>query len=448
MSQLKFSVKLFDTTSVAADGSTIPRRSCEAYLSSDDYVKVINDRLGIGGESHKDRKLKQDLRGLVGMDDQVLINNNALHYYTKLYFKPGDNFLYADAVTFDPDLFAGERKDKIVNEIGMLSSGVKLPVSVVIQALWSKRNVAEKIVRIKGFDFTLNPSFKGAGDVEVYSPENLDDISFSDAEIKQFSEGVEGDFNIQTKIFSCTGEVIVLDNQNTLNYDKVFSDGKGSVDYFDIVRVYGIHSPQVKVISKEEGKKIEKRKLEEAANNKLLKSRHKNDDVPETSKKVFSEDSSIEDTNTYSTVSSISDRLVISEQPRLTKMSRLINGYKSLVESREYNSNQLLKLKLLFIQDLNLLIKEVLPEIKKGRTFNSLYALSRFGDEVKSTSDTLSDTYRKMLISESVMKFVPKTLYGVWLSDIQDFYRAILEYVFGESLKEFQMNLIDYKIEK
>ena len=129
-------------------------------------------------------------------------------------------------------------------------------------------------------------------------------------------------------------------------------------------------------------------------------------------------------------------------------MSRLINGYKSLVESREYNSNQLLKLKLLFIQDLNLLIKEVLPEIKKGRTFNSLYALSRFGDEVKSTSDTLSDTYRKMLISESVMKFVPKTLYGVWLSDIQDFYRAILEYVFGESLKEFQMNLIDYKIEK
>ena len=103
MSQLKFSVKLFDTTSVAADGSTIPRRSCEAYLSSEDYVKVINDRLGIGGESHKDRKLKQDLRGLVGMDDQVLINNNALHYYTKLYFKPGDNFLYADAVTFDPE---------------------------------------------------------------------------------------------------------------------------------------------------------------------------------------------------------------------------------------------------------------------------------------------------------------------------------------------------------
>lgn len=448
MSQLKFSVKLFDTTSVAADGSTIPRRSCEAYLSSDDYVKVINDRLGIGGESHKDRKLKQDLRGLVGMDDQVLINNNALHYYTKLYFKPGDNFLYADAVTFDPDLFAGERKDKIVNEIGMLSSGVKLPVSVVIQALWSKRNVAEKIVRIKGFDFTLNPSFKGAGDVEVYSPENLDDSSFSDAEIKQFSEGVEGDFNIQTKIFSCTGEVIVLDDQNTLNYDRVFSDGSGSVDYFDVVRVYGINSPQVKIISKEEGKRIEKSKLEEAANNKLLKSRHKSDDVPDTSKKVFSEDSSIEDTNTYSTVSSISDRLVISEQPRLTKMSRLISGYKSIVESREYNSNQLLKLKLLFIQDLNLLIKEVLPEIKKGRTFNSLYALSRFGDEVKSTSDTLSDTYRKMLISESVMKFVPKTLYGVWLSDIQDFYRAILEYVFGESLKEFQMNLIDYKIEK
>ena len=493
MSQLKFSVKLFDTTSVAADGSTIPRRSCEAYLSSDDYTRVINDRLGIGGESHKDRKLKQDLRGLVGMDDQVLINNNALHYYTKLYFKPGDNFLYADAITFDPDLFAGERKDKIVNEIGMLSSGVKLPVSVVIQALWSKRNVAEKIVRIKGFDFTLNPSFKGAGDVEVYSPENVEDSSFSDDQIKQFSEGIEGDFEIQTKIFSCTGEVTVLEDINTLNYDKVFSDGNSSVDYFDIVRVYGIHSPQAKIISNKEGKRIEKEEIKNALDDKILGingSTSNSEFIFEKVKDImddengplissmnkggrmpahFLENSICEsdvdrdkslngainsyigykiDDNSYSTVSSITDRLVISEQPRFTRMSRLINGYKSMASSREFSSNQLLRMKLLFIQDLNLLIKEVLPEIKKGRAFNSLYALSRFGDDIKSTSDTLSDTYRKMLISESVMKFVPKTLYGVWLSDIQDFYRSMLEYVFGESLKEFQMNLIDYKIEK
>ena len=497
--QLEFSVKLFDTTSFAADGSNIPRRSCEEYLKSDDYRTVIENKLGIGGESHKDRRLKPELKGLVGMDDQVLIHNNALHYYTKLYFKPFDEFLYADATTFDPDLFAGERKDRIINEIGMLSSGVRLPVSVVIQAMWSKRGTAERIVRIKGFDFTLNPSFKGAGDVELYS-EVAEDLKPTDDQIKQFSDynsQYGGDLEFQTKIFSCTGEVISFDQSNNVvsrEYSRK-SSIPDVIDLYSAVKIYGIGSKEVKIISAEEGQRIEKEDLERKLKDRVADedssdgnivldihdrlNEHSDEDdsndvrglisggdnqrpisdiidsVPDnepTKKEIVDReiDQSIgddrEDVGYFSESTSIGDRLITADQPRYSKIVRLINGYKTLIRSRELRDSQLLRLKLLFIQDLNLLIKDVLPEVKKGRSFNTIYFLSRFGDDVKNTSEDLSTTYRKVLVAESVMGFIPKTLYGVWLVDMQKFYKEMLQYVFGESLKEFQMNLIDYKV--
>lgn len=495
MRQLEFSVKLFDTTSFAADGSNIPRRSCEEYLKSDDYRNVIENKLGIGGESHKDRRLKPELKGLVGMDDQVLIHDNALHYYTKLYFKPFDDFLYADAITFDPDLFAGNRRDNIINEIGILSSGVRLPVSVVIQAMWSKRGTAERIVRIKGFDFTLNPSFKGAGDVELYSTV-VEDLKPTEDQIKQFSDisHNSGDgLQFQTKIFSCTGEVITFDESNEL-IDRSFSSDV--IDLYTAVKTYGIGSKEVKIISAEEGQEIEKRDLERKLKEKalsgdedsdgnivldlhnrlndhsdeddsndvrsILNRGDKNRSIPDIISSVPNSEPNKgdmidreinqslgdkrEDVEYFSEATSIGDRLITAEQPRYSKIVRLIKGYQTVVKSRDLNENQLLRLKLMFIQDLNLLIKDVLPEIRKGRTLNSMYFLSRFGDDVKNTSEDLSITYKKVLVAESIMGFVPKTLYGIWLVDIQKFYKSMLEYVFGESLKEFQMNLIDYKV--
>lgn len=494
--QLEFSVKLFDTTSFAADGSSIPRRSCEEYLKSDDYRTVIENKLGIGGESHKDRRLKPELKGLVGMDDQVLIHNNALHYYTKLYFKPFDEFLYADAITFDPDLFAGERKDNIINEIGILSSGVRLPVSVVIQAMWSKRGTAERIVRIKGFDFTLNPSFKGAGDVELYSVV-ANDLKPTEEQIKQFSDyrSKYGDYlEFQTKIFSCTGEVVTLDESNSI-ISKSFSNLPDVIDLYTAVKIYGVGSKEVRIISAQEGQRIEKedleKKLKERASNEessdgnlvldihnrlnehsdeddshdmrsIMSGGDNNRPIPDIINSVPDDEpskddivkrelnqslgDSREDVEYFSESTSIGDRLITSEQPRYTKITRLINGYKTIYSSKELRESQLLRLKLLFLQDLNLLIKDVIPEIRKGRSLNSMYFLSRFGDNVKNTSEDLSVTYKKVLVAESIMGFIPKTLYGVWLVDMQKFYKAMLEYVFGESLKEFQMNLIDYKV--
>ena len=47
--------------------------------------------------------------GIIGIDDQVLVSENASHYLTKMYFKDAqDPVLYGEAETFDPSLFAGK----------------------------------------------------------------------------------------------------------------------------------------------------------------------------------------------------------------------------------------------------------------------------------------------------------------------------------------------------
>ena len=84
---VKFLVRLFDTTTKAADGSVIPRGVCEEYLQSDDYKEVMQNKIAWGGITHKDRKIDPKYDGIIGIDDQVLVSENASHYLTKMYFK-------------------------------------------------------------------------------------------------------------------------------------------------------------------------------------------------------------------------------------------------------------------------------------------------------------------------------------------------------------------------
>lgn len=499
MSQIKFSVRLFDVTSLAADGSQIPRRSCEEYLASANYAESIRTKTAIGGLTHKDRRLNQDLKGLVGMDDKVLIEDNALFYITRLYFKDNDNFLYADAETFDPDYFAGKRKENIVNVQGQLLSGVRMNISVVIQALWSKRGVAEKIIKIKGFDFTMNPSFKGAGmvgDIKVFS-EVIEDSTFklSDELTRQFSESLtSGELTAQTRTYSSDGEISIIKDDSIIKtpedlFGKVLpsTNSQATVSYSDIVRCYGQGSIQVKIVSEFQGKPITVDKLKELTKdyddqtptrseelrywlNMLKDITHEGD--PKVLQSIYrsNRDKLINILNsvpasdpnrdqlvkarldqffrttpndTYSTISSISDRVRNQEQPRYTKINRILQSYKNLWNSKKFSEDQTLSLKLLFLQDINLLIKEVLPKILAGQTLNSLYGLNRYGNDIKNSALQLSSTYRRLLIAEKMMKFIPKALYGEWLIDIRSFYQALLVYVFGEGLTEFQLGLIE-----
>lgn len=511
MSQIKFTVKLFNTIDYAADGSQIPRRSCEEYLTSVNYEKSIRNKTAIGGLTHKDRRLRPEFKGIVGNDDQVFINDNATHYITRLYFKDqADNFFYSDAETFDPELFAGKRAENIQNVVGMLASGVRMPVSCVIQALWSKRNVAEKIIMMKGFDFTQNNSFKGAelvGDIKIFS-ETIEDNDklITEDEIRQFSNANPdiGECKLQTRIYSSSGEVQIIDDGLSIGkkiylFDKIFSDpSKQSTTLDEVVSTYGIFSEQVKVakelakdsdLTKEvlssvtlDKKDQDKERLvdpdddvnlsywankfadytNEGDRDKLQTLfRGNRDNIRQIVHSVPKDDPKHDEyiltrlnqffrvnpqTASFSTISSIADRVRNQTQPRYNKINRIIKAYQAYWQSKGNKMSKKDKdnQKLLFIQDLNLLIKEVLPEVYDGKSFNSLYGLNRYGDEVRKTALRLSVTYRKLLISNKIMRFIPKQVYTDWKSDILNFYEAMSKYVFdGDGLVGVNIDLTD-----
>lgn len=467
---MEFEVRLFDTTSLAADGSNIPRRSCEEYLTSADYEVIIRDKVAVGGLSHKDRRLRPELKGIVGMDDQVFINENALFYITKLYFKEGSNFLYARAKTFDPNLFAGARRDNILNLIGMLKSGVRMPVSVVIQALWSKRGVAEKIIRIKGFDFTQNPSFKGAGDIKIFST-----VLDSDGDmVKQFSSS---EYDFVTREYSIDSEVVI----DTINTQVSFSElintypNKESFSYSDIVRFYGIGSDQVKSVG-DKAKEFKKEELDPTNdsydNDYQIIKNYVDDDDQEALQLIFrsqriklmqilqsvpkddpNHDQLVkekinqflwgEQDKSYSLdPNTVSDRVRTLNQPRYIKFYQTIRSYQKYWSSNKLDDNKKHKCKLLFLQDMNYLIKDVVSDIYKGSTLNSLYALNQYGNDITAAGIELSKTYRKVLISDKILKFIPKSLYGEWMIDARNFYQKLLIYTFGEGLPDIEFNLL------
>lgn len=221
---MRFLVKLFDTTQEAADESLIPREQVEEYLMSEDYKNIITKRLSVGGVTHKDRRLDPEYGELIGPDDLTFVNDNITHYITKIFLKDNDNFVYAIAETFDPELFSGLRRDNIINVIGMLKSGVLPPISIVIQALWDTREVCRKIIRIKGFDITWSPSFKGAGVEKVFGAGNFKDGDnvpeghkvFSDSQVANAFEGCK----MVTRTFS-SASITQIDDSD----DQHISDG-------------------------------------------------------------------------------------------------------------------------------------------------------------------------------------------------------------------------------
>lgn len=492
MSQLEFGVKLFDTTAKAADGSNIPRRSCEAYIASPDYQVLIRDRVGLGGLTHKDRKLGADLKGLVGMDDKTLINKNALFYITSLYFKPGDNFLYATAETFDPSLFSGELADNIQNLQGLISSGVRMPVSVVIQALWSRQGVAEKIIRIKGFDFTMNPSFKGAGDLQLFSEVISDSTEIPDDDQRQFSESIaNGDLIMQTRVYSSTGEVYVLDDISDdalSNIQSLFSNCQ-EIAYSDVVGKFGQFSKEADLLRPYHGRHITKSDLDHFKSDDQLRTvdpilkdtitslqhdtavgdrdnlqslfRQNRAKLPNIIRSVPKDDPNYSemtshrfdeyfrttpnDDKTFSLIPSITARILTEDQPRYIKIDRILKAYRTYQLQNNLSELKLDELKNLFVQDINYLIKAVLPEIIKGRDFNSLYGFNRFDKRIGKASEKLSITYRKLLLSEKVMKFIPKGVYNDWKRDLLYFYNELSMYEFNSPLT-IDINILDNKL--
>jgi hypothetical protein len=403
-------LRLYDMTKAAADGSTIDRQVTEEYLASEDYKEVIRDQLALGGVTHKDRQVDDKYEKIIGPDDQIMVSNNVTHYIKKIYTTPDSDFCYAIIEILDPKNYSGQRKDNIINLIADLKSGIKLPCSVVIQALWSYENKCEKIIRIKGVDMTLNPSFSGAGIEKIFSSVIPDVPNTS---TKKFSSTLRNFENcvMKTIRFSTTAEIIGTET-------KVYS-------LSDVARRYGRTS---NVYLKAKTYSDKRWFTEEDFRNITKEVGAECYETVERPADYFEEYE-----KDFTSVSSVRDRMYFYKYPRIVLINRVLKSYKYFYNSKKdtLSERQLMWLQVLLLQDISTLIKNVIPNILKGVNLANLYGLQQFGPEIKDTGIEFSKIYRQALVAEQVLGFIPEGRYKKWKDAYFKFLNSIVKYCFG-----------------
>lgn len=471
-------VKLYNMVDPAADGSVIPRQQTEQYLNSEDYRTIISDKLALCGFTHKDRVLDSKYKNVVGPDDQVLINNNSVGYIEKIFLREaGDKYCYAFIKVFDPQNFSGALKDNITNFSGMMEEGVKLPSSVVIQAMWSPSGRAERIIRIKGMDFTMNPSFKGSGTIKMMSVKDVEETdtkTFSDINIpeghriatRKFSMGeieiekIVPDNNPNAKIIVSSNNLLdsLPDSKSLTRSDIISMFGAGSdialrTRSTPVVKVKVIKSIVDGSIDKQlehpiellmdqirDGAQDDLRRLVRDNSTKVIeimatipKNEPNYDSILKP--KLLDILSSLQgSTRVFSTVRSIKDRMISAKFPKQTLMKRTLESYKQYYSQNK--SSMMDKdrkvLESLLKQDIKWLISIVSDRVYGGQSLSTIYNLSRYGNEIHQAGTELSKTYRRLMISEKIMGFSPVKIREKYVKDLSQFNEALMKYLFNQ----------------
>lgn len=171
-------LKLFHTITPASDGSVIPRYIVEEYLNSDTYKNSIESGSVLCSLTHLNRNLKanKDLEsatGTIGKDDALMIHRSAVGKIIKIYLPddPQDEWVYGICKLFDEELMDKESAENIRYIKGLIRNGVKCSTSAVVIGFWSQSEVCEKLISIKGNDFTLK--LRDLGRYLVIGDENL-----------------------------------------------------------------------------------------------------------------------------------------------------------------------------------------------------------------------------------------------------------------------------------
>ena len=165
---LKFGTK-------ASDGSLIGESVVRSYLETPECIEDLKAHRMIGSLTHRVRNISalgyssetaSNLKKTIAKDDGLLLidsNCPPTHYVDKLWIENGA--LWAELQIFDEEGF----DDQAVQAIRRLKSLLKctqIGISSVILGFWSGMkdgvDVLEKLVRCKGIDFTLSPSFPGS----------------------------------------------------------------------------------------------------------------------------------------------------------------------------------------------------------------------------------------------------------------------------------------------
>ena len=393
---MKCIVRLLKFGSTASDGSQIPESVVREYIESPEAQEDLKNHRMIGSLTHRVRNITAEnyttevansLKKTVGRDDGLLLldsNCAPTHYIEKLWIENGG--LYAQAHIFDESGF----DDNTIQAIRRLKSLLKcsnIGISMVVVGLWSGMkngvDVLSRMVKLKGFDWTLSPSFPGS-----YVTDVLDDEGNSIRE-KSFSEvGAEDKFDgYKVKTFSNLNELgLEINTPKTSKINNQFTILKAkSYSTFEDVEVINEETPKI------------------------------------IDQKEFSQAHIIERTR----LGKLSPRI---------RFRRLIMDYRQALKSQggpEKISPEALKImKSLFTTDLIGIMQEISPMIIQGKNLNALLGASSLGVEVRKAAQNMQIPYRLAMMENSRSGFVSKMRYQKIQEAYTEFVKSILRYVF------------------
>jgi hypothetical protein len=400
---MQIKVKLFSVGGVAAsDGSIIPRHVVEEYLASDKYKSDIACKKMLGSLSHRCRAwntqktFDPSIAKTAGKDDQLITIGAAAptHVVEKVWIDNTDGWVYVLATILDENGMDDEAIQNIRRLKGMLSQGIMPGSSAVILGYWDSGNsgtdTLKKLVSLKGFDITLNPSWKDSTVVETIGDSGE---VIASAE-KSFSELDPSDFKfdgMKVKTFSDLSVLGVSSMPKTSKIDNCFTSLKGKVFSADGVVE---DASEIEEVVKEEP--IEK---------------------------------------TYS-VASLKERLRISKMSPRMRFRRLFIDYKQAVRSNaggKLDPETEKVMKSMFATDVLEIIKVINPDIMSGKQINTLIGASSLGKSVRVAAQNLQMPYRYAMQEISKTGKISPTRYQKIQEAYTEFIKSLTDEVFGAS---------------
>jgi hypothetical protein len=330
------------------------------------------------------KSLNPGVKNTIGKDDMLLdiMDASPTHYITSLEIE-GDGWLYANAKILDEESLDENAKQNIRRLKGLLMNGCLIGASAVILGYWDSTNsgdVLKKLVNIKSFDYTLNPSWKKAQVVSV--TENGKVIAAIDEE-RGFS-----------------------DTSNDLKYDGL------KVKSFSDLSVLGADN--------------------------IAKTSKIDNHFTVLKAKEFSLNSTIEEvgeslkTKQFS-ASAIKERVRISKMSPRMRFRRLFIDYKQAMRAGKPDPETLKTMKSLFATDVLDIIKGINADIISGKQINTLIGASSLGKNVRVAAQNLQMPYRYAMQEISKTGKISPMRYKKIQEAYTEFIKAMTDEVFGAS---------------
>ena len=411
---MKIKLRFWKCSQKASDGSVIPLVAFQEYFNSEQYKESIEAKDMLCTLTHRSRDLKAlpadqiGAKGLIGKDDSMLIVDprvpSPVMYITRMYYDPEIDWVCADAEIFDESICDEAMSEQVKRFKALLKSGVMLGVSGVVVANWMSNgkegDYCKSIKQIKSVDVTCCPSQKGARIIEVYEdnfePE-VDGVKFDIRNLKRI------------KAFSNTEEPEV----------RLFSTDE-----------YAAGLPKTSKVG-------------------LTFTTLKVKEFSQISDYSIIEDQAMEEQKEFS-VATLKERLRYNKLSPRQSFRRLIMDYKQLIRSqgnKGLDPEDERILKSLFTTDILNILKQIHPEILKGKQISTLLGASSLGKSTRVAAQKLQIPY-KMISKEIEKNGAPTPNRFKKLSEAYlEFINSMVEEVFGSSNTAVNNNILESQIE-